>query len=256
MADLQERLLQLGREIHYPQTPNFVAGVSSQLSQPARRPRFEARRLALVAAVLIVALGALLAIPTTRDAIAGFFNLKGVIIQRVHRLPSPTPTSAPTVGQRLGLGRQVTQLQAQAAIPYGISIPQALGSPDQVYLLQPADLKAVALVWLPRPDLPAAAETGVGALVIEFPGTVQPDLFMKMLGPDATIEAVQVNSNPGYWISGKPHGFLFLDTRGNPREETFRLAQDVLIWNQGLLVVRIESALGKETTLALAATME
>ena len=59
MADLQERLLQLGREIHYPQTPNFVAGVSSQLSQPARRPRFEARRLALVAAVLIVALGAL-----------------------------------------------------------------------------------------------------------------------------------------------------------------------------------------------------
>jgi len=65
-----------------------------------------------------------------------------------------------------------------------------------------------------------------------------------------------VNGDPGYWISGKPHGFFFLDSKGNPREDTFRLARDALIWNQGSLVVRIESALGKENTLALAATME
>jgi hypothetical protein len=256
MADLQERLYQLGREIDYPETPNLGAAVRARLSQPARRERFDTRWLAIAAAALIVALGALLAIPTTRNAIAGFFGLKGVIIQRVPSFKSPTPSSGATVGERLGLGRQVTLPQAQAAVPYGISFPQALGRPDQVFLIQPADLKAVALVWLPRADLPVAAETGVGALVIEFPGTVQPDLFMKMLGPDATLESVQVNANPGYWISGKPHGFFFLDSRGNPREDTFRLARDVLIWNQGSLVVRIESALGKENTLALAATMK
>jgi len=226
MADLQERLLRLGREIDYPETPNLTTMLRTRLEQPAQRQRFDTRRLAVAAAVLIVTVGALLAIPTTRDAIAGFFGLNGVIIQRVPRLPSPTPSSGATVGERLGLGRQVTLPQAQAAVPYGISFPQALGTPDQVYLIQPADVKAVALVWLPRPGLPVAAQTGVGALVIEFPGQVQPDLFMKMLGPDATLEPVQVNSNPGYWISGKPHGFFFLDSRGNPREDTFRLARE------------------------------
>jgi len=256
MAELQERLLRLGREIDYPETPNLGAMVRVRLEQPARRQRFDTRRLVVAAAVFIVTVGALLAIPTTRDAIAGFFGLKGVIIQRVPRLPSPTPTGGATVGERLGLGRQVTLQQAQAAVPYGISFPQALGTPDQVYLIQPADLKAVALVWRPRSGLAAAAQTGVGALVIEFPGQVQPDLFMKMLGPDATLEPVQVNSNPGYWISGKPHGFFFLDSKGNPREETFRLAENVLIWDQGSLVVRIESALDKGQTLGLAATMQ
>jgi hypothetical protein len=256
MADLPERLTQLGREIDYPETPNLKAALRPRLSQPARRQRLDTRWLAIAAAALIVALGAVLAIPTTRDAIADFFGLRGVIIQRVPRLPSPTPTNGATVGQRLGLGRQVTLAQAQAAVPFGISFPQALGSPDQVFLIQPADLNAVALVWLPRPDLPVAAETGVGALVIEFPGTVQPDLFMKMVGPDASLESVQVNGNPGYWISGKPHGFFFLDSKGNPREDTFRLARNVLIWNQGSLVVRVESALGKDPSLELAATMQ
>lgn len=256
MADLQERLIQLGQDLAYPQTPNFMPALRSSLGRPARREPFDTRRLALVTAALMVALGALLAIPTTRDAIAGFFGLRGVIIQRVPRLPSPTPSSGTTAGERLGLGRQVTLPVAEAAVPYGISFPQALGSPDQVFLLQPADLKAVALVWLPRRDLPAAAETGVGALVIDFPGTVQPDLFMKMVGPDATVEAVEVNGNPAYWISGKPHGFFFLDGKGNPREDTFRLARNVLIWNQGSLVVRIESALDREHTLELAATMK
>ncbi len=256
MADLQERLIRLGREVDYPETPNLTAMLRVRLEPPVRRERFDTRRLAVAALVFIVTVGALLAIPTTRDAIAGFFGLKGVIIQRVPRLPSPTPTSGATVGERLGLGRQVTLPQAETALPYRISFPQALGTPDQVYLIQPADLKAVALVWLPRSGLPAAAETGVGALVIEFPGQVQPDLFMKMLGPDATLEPVQVNSNPGYWISGKPHGFFFLDSKGNPREDTFRLARDVLIWNQGSLLVRIESALTKEQSLELAATMQ
>jgi hypothetical protein len=252
MADLQERLLTLGREIEYPRTPNFAASLSPRLAEPARRERFDTRRLAIAAAVFIVAIGTLLAIPTTRNAIAGFFGIKGVIIQRVPSFQSPTPPSGATVGERLGLGRQVTLAEAQAAIPYSIVFPQSLGSPDAVFLVQPPDRHAVALVWLPRPGLPQAAHTGVGALVIEFPGQVQADLFVKMLGPDATLESVTVNGNAGYWISGKPHGFFFLDSAGVPQEDTFRLAGNTLLWDQGSLTIRIESALGKAQTLALA----
>ena len=129
MADLQERLLTLGREIAYPQTPNFAPSLRARLAEPARRERFDTRRLAIAAAVFIVAIGALLAIPTTRNAIAGFFGIKGVIIQRVPSFQSPTPASGATIGQRLGLGRQATLAEAQAAIPYLISLPQSLGPP-------------------------------------------------------------------------------------------------------------------------------
>lgn len=256
MADLEQRLLALGTEIEYPLAPELGPSVRRHLAAPAGRPRYELRRLAIAAIVLIVTASALLAIPTTRDAIAGLFGLKGVIIQRVPGFHSPTPSSGSTLGERLGLGHRVTLGEAQANVPYLISLPQALGRPDQVFLIQPPDLKAVALVWSPRSGLPAAAQTGVGALVIEFPGKVQSELFLKMLGPDATLEAVQVNSNPGYWISGKPHGFFFLDSQGDTRQDTFRLAENVLIWDQGSLVVRIESALDKEHTLKLASTIE
>jgi len=160
------------------------------------------------------------------------------------------------IGERLGLGRQVTLPEAQATVPYGISYPQALGTPDAVFLIEPPGQHAVTLVWWPRSGLPEAGHTGVGALVIEVPGKVQSDFFLKMLGPDAALEAVQVNSNPGYWISGKPHGFFFLDPNGTPQEDTFRLAGNTLIWNQGSLTVRIESALDKDQTLGLAATMQ
>nr|MDQ6884853.1 hypothetical protein [Candidatus Dormibacteraeota bacterium] len=124
--------------------------------------------------------------------------------------------------------------------------------PDAVYLVQPVDRHAVALVWNPRPDLPQAGKTGVGALLIEFPGSVQPDFFMKVLGPDATLEPVKVNGNPGYWIGGKPHGFFFLDRQGVPQEDTFRLANNTVIWDRGPLTIRIESGLGKAPALALA----
>lgn len=256
MPDLEQRLLALGNEIDYPPTPRLANSVRRQLTVTVKQPRFDARRLAIAAVLLIVTAAALLAIPTTRNAIAGFFGLKGVIIQRVPSFRSPSPSSASDPGTRLGLGRRVTLGEAQAGLPYGITFPQALGSPDEVFLIQPPEQKAVALVWLPRPDLPAAAETGVGALVIEAPGQAQRDLFLKMLGPDASLEQLSVNGNPGYWISGKPHGFFFLDPKGQPVEDTFRLAGNALIWNQGMLVVRIESALDRDQALHYAATMQ
>lgn len=251
MADLEQRLIALGAAIQFPSTPEMGSRVRSRLS--ASRPSlFDTRRLAIAAAILIVTIGALLAIPSTRDAIAGFFGLKGVLIQRVPNLVTPTGTRSGTVGQRLDLGQQVSFAEAQAALPYSIVFPQSLRPPDAVYLIQPAERHAVALVWNPRPGLPQARTTGIGALLIEFPGKVEPDFFLKVLGPDATLEPVKVNGNPGYWISGKPHGFFFLDAQGVPQEDTFRLAGNTVIWDQGSLTIRIESGLSKAQALALA----
>ena len=87
--------------------------------------------------------------------------------------------------------------------------------------------------------------------MIEFPGQLRAELFTKMIGPDVTLEQVKVGAGPGYWISGKPHDFLFLDEHGSPQQDTFRLAGNALIWEQGPLTIRIESDLGRDAVLAL-----
>lgn len=256
MTDLEQRLTDLGRHLAYPPTPDMVALLRSRLSAAQPRPRPLSFRFAVAAAVLIAAIGALLAIPTTRDAIADFLGIKGIIIQRAPTMASPTPTGSPSeLGDRLRLGRLVTLDAAQAALPYSIVLSQSLGTPDAVYVMEPADRQAVALVYLPRPDLPEASQTGVGALIVEFPGQVEAGAFGKLLGPDTRLETVQVNGRPGYWISGAPHAFYFVDRQGNYQQETLRLAGNTLIWDTGPLTIRIESALTKTQALAVAASV-
>ena len=92
MPDPEARLLALGRDLEYPNTPDLAASVGARLARPAVR-RFDSRYLAIAAAILIVTIGGLLAFPATRDAIAGFFGLRGVLSERGPRLT--TPTAAP-----------------------------------------------------------------------------------------------------------------------------------------------------------------
>jgi hypothetical protein len=201
-----------------------------------------------------VVLAALIAFPSSRQAIAGFFGLRGVIVQRVPSTPSASP-SAGLLGRRLNLGSEVTLAQARATVSYPVLVPAALGDPDQVYLLDPRGRQAVSLVYLPRPDLPASAQTGVGLLLIEFPGQLQSAFMEKMLGPNATLERVRVNGQPGFWISGSPHGFVYVDPNGEFLDDTFRLAGETLLWNQGSLLLRIEAGVGKQRALELAASL-
>lgn len=263
MVDLEQRLRDLGPAIAYPPTPNLATLVGDSLRANPRtvktgRQTWVPMRLVLAAAVaLLLATGALAAIPASRNAVAGWLGIRGILIQAVPSLP-PTPTSTATprtLAERLNLGHLTTLGQAQAAVPYHILVPARPGPPDQVYLMEPADRKAVALVYLPRPDLPEEAHSGVGLLLIEFPGRIGSDFFGKMLGPDARLTQVQVNGHPGYWISGSPHGFVFVDPSGAFQDDTFRLAGNTLLWEQGALTVRIESGLSESEALGVVASL-
>src|SRR2546421_11280661 len=119
---LEQALRDLGSHYPYPPTPNLASRVRQRITaQPVAQPRRlelwrDPRRLALVAAVLLVLLGAAaLANPATRDAIAQFVHVPGVIVNRV---PSPAPSvSSPT---SLYLGRLTTLEPAQAAVTFPI----------------------------------------------------------------------------------------------------------------------------------------
>jgi len=262
--ELERELTELGSHLAYPATPQLARAVRTRLvARPARRPFWETlqpmqRRLAFAAAVLIVLVASVLLIPDARTAVARFFGLQGIVItSEPSPLPSPLPTLPPgPLGERLSLGQRVTLADAQGRVRFHILVPTLpdLGDPDEVYFAQPPASGAVALVYQAKAGLRPAAQTGVGLLVTEFRGDIDPGSFGKSLGPGTRLGEVRVRGVTGYWIEGQPHFFFYRDG-GEFRNETLRLAANTLIWEQDGVTVRIESVLTKDEVLRIAESM-
>jgi hypothetical protein len=256
--DLEQRLVLLQAEIDWPVTPALAARVRARIATPgpARRPWF-LNRLAVAAAAVLVVLAALIAYTPSRDAIASFINLH-TIFTRVNQLPTPSPLPSGPIGKRLGLGDPTTLAQAQSKVSWHIVVPASLGRPDEVYLQLPPDgppQGEVTLVYKSRPGLKASGETGAAVLITEASGAVDTQIFGKMLGDGTTLEEVTVNGHKGYWISGQPHIFVFIDASGQFRTETMRLATNTLIIDDSGTVIRIEGDLTKAQALGIAASL-
>ncbi|HEX2680665.1 MAG TPA: hypothetical protein VHQ03_05180, partial [Candidatus Dormibacteraeota bacterium] len=139
-------------------------------------------------------------------------------------------------------------------LAWKVVVPASLGAPNEVYLQLPPDGPTggeVTLVYAARPGISESGTTGVGVLVTEARGAVDENFFGKMLGPGTTLESVTVNGHPGWWISGQPHEFFFLDASGGFRGETLRLATNTLIFDDGGTIVRIEGDLTKDQALQI-----
>ena len=63
---------------------------------------------------------------------------------------------------------------------------------------------------------------------------------------------MRVNGEPGFWIAGDFHEVLYLDANGESIADSVRLAGNVLLWEQGDLTLRLESALTKSEALRIA----
>jgi hypothetical protein len=206
--------------------------------------------------VLIAIAGGLVFFPEARNAIADRLGLQGVLIRWVDEVPSPEPSQ---VGAPLLLGRPVSLDQAEEAVDFPVRVPTAAGfdAPDEIYLLDLGEGAMVSFVYPVAPGLPASDQTGVGALLTQFRGEADRGLIEKGLLDEGTretqLEAVSVSGEPGYWISGAPHGFFFVcyDV-GECRQERYRLAGNVLLWEQDGVTLRLESALTLEEALAIA----
>jgi len=252
--DLEGALRDLGPRYPYPPTPNLASRVRLRITaQPVPRPRRlelwrDPRRLALVAAVLLVLLGAAaVANPATRNAIAHFFHVGGVI---VNRQPSPLPSFSPVTP--LDLGRRTTRDDAQSKVSFTIEVPAELGTPDAVYVVSGIPGGEVSLAYTPRPGIPLVRETGLGVLVTEFRGDLIPGFITKSLGEGTTAQEVSVNGDPGWWIAGQPH-MIYVDVAGQSQPLTLRMASNTLIWEHGGVTYRIESDLSKADAFRLAA---
>jgi len=289
--ELDRALIDLSQQVAYPQTPDLARRVGARLrasassTAPVARPDGERvtrdgflrrwfrwpeaigiRPLAVAAVIVALLVGSLLAlVPAARTAIADRLGLRGIAI---FYLPSgssatPLPTSTPStpgvpVGASLHLGERITLAQAQARVAFHVLVPSLsnVGAPDEVYLSEPPLGGEVSFVYRARPGLPRTAETGVGMLLSEFRGDLAPNMIAaKGLGPRTRLEAIDVNGGQGFWIEGESHYFFYHDAKGDLRAEEGRLAGNTLLWQQGNLTLRLESALSRDEALRIARSM-
>lgn len=241
---LELRLTELAREIEWPPTPDLRARVRRRIDRRFRR----GLAVMLVAAAIALAFG-------TQVAVAHYLQLRGATLQSVPALPSPPISPTGGLGQRYSLGDRYDSVERVTRVAgFTPLVPAALGQPDEVYYRQ--DGQVVTLVYRPRPGLPATVDPQVGALVMEARGRVSQPSFGKLQGPGTSVEEVVVGRDPGYWISGAPHGFFFYQQEnGMGSTDSLRLSSSTLVWNRAGLVLRIESGLGRDGAIQLGRTL-
>jgi len=253
--ELERALRALGPRYPYPPTPNLAAAVRRRIVArpvaPVRRLALwrDPRRLALATAVVLVLAGAAALInPTTRDAIAHFFHVPGVIVSRVSPQPSLSPVTP------LNLGRRTTMGDAQSAVSFSIAVPSSLGTPDAVYVDTEVPGGEVALAYTPRQGIPLVKQTELGVLITEFRGDLVPGFLTKEVAPSTTVEETSVNGDPGWWVAGEPH--LVITRIGDTDYPvTLRMAANTLIWEHGGVTYRIESGLSRAEAFRIAASL-
>ncbi len=246
MTELEQALVDLGRHLDVPPTPDLADAVRRRLeARPARR-LVTRRRLVVVFALLVAAVGAAFAVPQARTAILEWLGLRGATVEPVATLPE-----APVFAD-LGLGERVTLEEARRRVEFAIVVPKLLGPPDEVYVADDVPGGRASLVWGPDDELERSVHTGAGLLLVEFEGELDPALIGKLTGPGTSVEAVALGGAPGLWIEGEPHVVFYRDPQGEIREETLRLAGNALLWERGDLLLRLEADVSREGALELA----
>jgi hypothetical protein len=233
--------------VAFPPTPDISGSVARRLMDPAagRAGRRSPLRLALLAAVVLLLLAA--------GAVAA--GAMGIGPLRILFSDAPPGASVPNtpLGTRLSLGEQLSPTEAAAYDDLPLRVPASLGDPDEVYV---SSIGIVSMLWAPRDDLPAMGDSGVGLLLMEIPGDLEPGMVSKVVVESrAAVEPVTLRGTDGYWISGAPHVFRYVEPGGEESSVTSRLVGDALVWQEAHVVFRIESGLGRDPTLALAASL-
>lgn len=245
MSELEHTLHAVGRELRYPPTPELGSAVAERVRAKRAPRRLPARRtLALAAlALLLLAAGAVAAVPASRHAVLDWLGLRSVRIERVTKLPALPPGR---VGGKLDLGTRTTLPAARAHASFHVLVPPR--APDEIYFAHTPVGGRVSLVYAARGGRPRM-------LVTEFRGEQPRGFLFKTLGPGTTAEPVRVNGNPGVWVAGRPHELVFRDANGNVQSDSVRLAGNTLLWQHGGVLVRLEARVPKAEALRIAQTM-
>ena len=260
---LEAGLADLGRSLAYPVAGDDLAGrVAARLhGRPAAAASWR-ERLGLgpssrpLARALLVAMALLLVLAAVAAAVGlGLPGLR-IVFGEPGATAQPARTAGASVaarpGQGLGLGVETSLEAAALDLGWDPLVPAELGPPETAWVLN----RRLTLVWPSSNRLPELPHPGVGLVLTQFRGHVDEAFYRKQVEAGVTqVEEVTVSGGHGYWLTGEPHVLVYVDEQGRAVEETRRIVGDVLIWRRGELTLRLETALDRDATIALAESL-
>lgn len=263
-ADLERALLELAPQVAFPPTPDLSSSIRAHIAaHPAPRrvgwqwpALLQPRRLAIAFLALLVILGAAVTLsPGLRTSIAKRLGVHGIEIIFVDE--TPTPQASPAAGATLLLGDPMTLAEAQSRTDYVIQVPTELGPPDEVYVRQVSAGPMVTLLYRAREGLPAATETGVGALLMQFPISSEAgDIAKRVSLGMGSVSEVRISDTFGYWITGASELVIDQDPSTSFVDSVSRPSADVLIWEQDGLTFRLELNGVRSDAIRIAESMQ
>ena len=251
--DTTETLLRdAARDLRYPATPPIAAAVAARLREegPVRsggllgaaqrwwsRP---AARLAFAAAsVVLLIVGAALAVPQSRTALAELFGLSHVQIEVGPATGPEAPVRSP-----ISFAQPATLAEARAAVDFTLKLPAGIEgtlAPGAVYLQGDGeDPHLVILVY---------EDEGYDLYQTKF------GMFGKG-GVPAPFRETQVDGHSALWIDSGGHIAWFLDDEGEVVVESRRsVERATLFWEDEGLTYRLETSLSEEDAIAVAESL-
>jgi hypothetical protein len=243
--------------------PDIATRVRARLvAAPRPAPRRPWTRWRPVRRGLVLALAALLVLAAIAGAVG--LGLPGLRLILGEPPPSAPPSVEPSrtpppgpLGSRLGLGDAVAldEVGAITGVPVRLPTEPAIGPPDAVYI-DASRGNQVAFVWAASDTLPATREPGIGLILMRFDGHLDDGYRQKLIGEGVTVEPLTIDGKRAYWVSGEAHFFFYIREDGGVIDDGRRWVGDALAWTDGATTYRMESALGRDATIALARSLE
>lgn len=253
MPDAQfpdDRLRSLGGVIDFPPTPELADRVMAHLPEraPKRRTALPHRLVWPVAAALAIAV-ALGAIPVTRAEIASWLDLPGIriVVERSDDEAEPT-----ALGVAAPYGAPSSADEAEALLGAPLRLPALAGDqqPAATWQRTSGADAMVTVLYAPSAELPEVGSTGVGLLLMVIDSPNDSMFLMKSALLEAPPEPVRIGPFDGFWIE---RGNLEINRLN--ADPYARPSANVLIWEANGLTYRMESALDRDASIRIAASM-
>lgn len=213
---------------------------------PDRSPGRSRKLVYTLAAVSIFTIVVLL-VPPARQAVANLFGAAGI-----HITFGETDFERATGDLRLG--REVTIGDVENAAGFDVVAPggSVPGPPDGVFAGENGELH---MAWGGTLELPGVGDTGISLLFTQQLETSGEYQGVKVVPAETDVEAVSVEGARGFWIEGGAHALVLVDETGLEREETRRLAANVLLWSSEGIGYRLETTGNLASALAMAESL-
>lgn len=247
VARVEALLRAAASDAAWPVTPELRGPVLRAISARRGAPSAPARggsRMRLVRALGGAVLG-LLVLAGVAAALG--YRLPGLDILFTDRRPPP--------GAGLDLGVPIPLDEARRLGRPVLLLPGELAEPEAAFVLGTGGRRILTVAWRAPAGTPSLPGTDLALTLMAVPGDTDEALLSKILGPGTTIELVDVAGSRGWWIAGAPHEILLRRPDGTVGALPPALAGDTLVFARNGTVYRLESALGRDRTLAIAGSL-